>query len=59
MVILWRRGFFGKGALSRSDPSWRQRVQNKRAELDGKEKRKLKFLLAEWVGEAEAGLTVA
>ncbi len=40
MALLWRRGFFGKGALSRSDPSWRQRVQNKRAELDGKEKRK-------------------
>lgn len=39
MVLLWRRGFFGKGNLSRSDPSWRQRVQNKRAELDGKEKR--------------------
>lgn len=38
MVVLWRRGFFGKGSLSRSDPSWRQRVQNKRAEVDGKEK---------------------
>lgn len=26
MEKLWREGFFGKGTLSRSDPSWRQRV---------------------------------
>ncbi|PCH44376.1 hypothetical protein WOLCODRAFT_133194 [Wolfiporia cocos MD-104 SS10] len=25
MMILWRRGFFGKGDLSRSEPSWRTR----------------------------------
>ena len=24
-MILWRRGFFGKGDLSRSEPSWRAR----------------------------------
>lgn len=48
MVLLWRRGFFGKGALSRSDPSWRQRVQNKRAVVDGKEKRELRPTLPRW-----------
>lgn len=26
--ILWRRGFFGKGNLSRSEPSWRERREN-------------------------------
>jgi tRNA-splicing endonuclease subunit Sen2 len=25
MDILFRRGFFGKGTLSRSEPSWRER----------------------------------
>lgn len=35
MVRLWRQGFFGKGALSRSDPSWKRRVENKRAEALG------------------------
>ena len=24
-MILWRRGFFGKGSLSRSEPSWLER----------------------------------
>ncbi|KAF8159788.1 hypothetical protein B0H34DRAFT_748609 [Crassisporium funariophilum] len=27
-LILWRRGFFGKGDLSRSDPSWLARQMN-------------------------------
>ena len=26
--LLWRRGFFGKGTLSRSEPTWRQRKIN-------------------------------
>lgn len=38
MVMLWRRGFFGKGTLSRSEPSWKRRVENKIAELEGREK---------------------
>lgn len=33
MEILWKEGFFGKGTLSRSDPSWRQRVL-RRLKLD-------------------------
>ncbi|KAK4047407.1 tRNA splicing endonuclease subunit sen2 [Microbotryomycetes sp. JL201] len=37
MMLLWRRGFFGKGTLSRSEPSWQRRVQNKIALLEGKE----------------------
>lgn len=40
MQRLWRQGFFGKGFLSRSEPSWRRRVENRRAEIDGKQKRK-------------------
>lgn len=39
MTILWRRGFFGKGALSRSEPSWKRRVENKIAEIEGGVKR--------------------
>ncbi|GAA5895476.1 tRNA splicing endonuclease subunit SEN2 [Sporobolomyces salmoneus] len=39
MQRLWRQGFFGKGFLSRSEPSWRRRVENRRAELEGREKR--------------------
>ncbi|GAA5864983.1 hypothetical protein JCM3774_003929 [Rhodotorula dairenensis] len=39
MARLWRQGFFGKGFLSRSEPSWKRRVQNRRAELDGTEKK--------------------
>ncbi|GAA5889510.1 hypothetical protein JCM6882_007054 [Rhodosporidiobolus microsporus] len=39
MRRLWRQGFFGKGFLSRSEPSWRRRVENRRAELEGREKR--------------------
>lgn len=34
MMRLWNQGFFGKGTLSRSDPSWKQRVQ-RRLNLDG------------------------
>ena len=30
-LILWRRGFFGKGDLSRSEPSWLARQTNLRA----------------------------
>ncbi|GAA6020544.1 hypothetical protein JCM11491_000790 [Sporobolomyces phaffii] len=39
MHRLWTQGFFGKGFLSRSEPSWRRRVENRRAELEGREKR--------------------
>ncbi|KAI5474229.1 tRNA-intron endonuclease [Pseudohyphozyma bogoriensis] len=39
MVLLWRRGFFGKGTLSRSEPSWKRRVENKIAESEGREKK--------------------
>ncbi|BGP41250.1 tRNA splicing endonuclease subunit sen2 [Rhodotorula kratochvilovae] len=39
MTQLWRQGFFGKGVLSRSEPSWRRRVENRRAEAEGREKR--------------------
>ncbi|GAA5827364.1 hypothetical protein JCM11251_003781 [Rhodosporidiobolus azoricus] len=39
MTRLWRQGFFGKGFLSRSEPSWKRRVENRRAEVDGREKR--------------------
>ncbi|GAA5822313.1 hypothetical protein JCM3770_001567 [Rhodotorula araucariae] len=39
MMQLWRQGFFGKGVLSRSEPSWRRRVENRRADLDGRDKR--------------------
>ncbi|GAA6028792.1 hypothetical protein JCM8097_007398 [Rhodosporidiobolus ruineniae] len=39
MLRLWRQGFFGKGFLSRSEPSWRRRVENRRAEVDGRQKR--------------------
>ncbi|SCV74911.1 BQ2448_7940 [Microbotryum intermedium] len=38
MTALWRQGFFGKGSLSRSDPSWRRRVQNRIAEAEGTQK---------------------
>jgi hypothetical protein len=31
-MVLWRRGFFGKGDLSRSEPSWLARqISNRRA----------------------------
>lgn len=39
MVALWRRGFFGKGSLSRSEPSWKRRVENRRAEFEGGQQR--------------------
>ncbi|GAA6006847.1 tRNA splicing endonuclease subunit SEN2 [Rhodotorula paludigena] len=39
MMQLWKQGFFGKGFLSRSEPSWKRRVQNRRAELEGREKK--------------------
>ncbi len=28
ITLLWQRGFFGKGNLSRSEPTWRQRKVN-------------------------------
>ncbi|TDL23673.1 hypothetical protein BD410DRAFT_145085 [Rickenella mellea] len=34
-LILWRRGFFGKGNLSRSEPSWHARQVNQRAIAGG------------------------
>lgn len=46
MVLLWRRGFFGKGTLSRSEPSWKRRVENKIAELEGREKSELTSYIA-------------
>ncbi|GAA5920647.1 hypothetical protein JCM1841_006977 [Sporobolomyces salmonicolor] len=39
MQRLWRQGFFGKGFLSRSEPSWKRRVENRRAQVDGREQR--------------------
>lgn len=35
MRTLWHQGFFGKGALSRSDPAWRTRVLNALAVIEG------------------------
>ncbi|GAA6019484.1 hypothetical protein JCM8202_001826 [Rhodotorula sphaerocarpa] len=37
MNRLWKQGFFGKGFLSRSEPSWKRRVENRRAHLEGRE----------------------
>ncbi|TRM65204.1 hypothetical protein BD626DRAFT_398682 [Schizophyllum amplum] len=37
VLVLWQRGFFGKGHLSRSEPSWLARqVNNRRAAAQGK-----------------------
>ncbi|CAH7677303.1 hypothetical protein PPACK8108_LOCUS12440 [Phakopsora pachyrhizi] len=30
MFFLWQRGFFGKGSLSRSEPTWLHRARNRR-----------------------------
>ncbi|KAF5355313.1 hypothetical protein D9758_006015 [Tetrapyrgos nigripes] len=35
-MLLWRRGFFGKGDLSRSEPSWLARKLNDRKARQGK-----------------------
>ncbi|KZT09924.1 uncharacterized protein LAESUDRAFT_734985 [Laetiporus sulphureus 93-53] len=35
-IILWRRGFFGKGDLSRSEPSWQKRQIGARKAAAGK-----------------------
>lgn len=43
MTRLWRQGFFGKGFLSRSEPSWKRRVENRRAEFEGREKSESPF----------------
>jgi tRNA-splicing endonuclease subunit Sen2 len=40
-MILWRRGFFGKGNLSRSEPSWLVRQSNIRSPAA---RRKLAFM---------------
>jgi tRNA-splicing endonuclease subunit Sen2 len=37
-MILWRRGFFGKGNLSRSEPSWLVRQSQLRAATSGRRK---------------------
>lgn len=29
-VVLWQQGFFGKGSLSRSEPTWLQRAKNRK-----------------------------
>lgn len=34
-LILWRRGFFGKGSLSRSEPSWLARQVNNNNKKSG------------------------
>jgi tRNA-splicing endonuclease subunit Sen2 len=31
VMLLWRKGFYGKGSLSRSEPSWLTREKNKRS----------------------------
>lgn len=31
LLCLWRSGFFGKGSLSRSEPTWLQRARNRHA----------------------------
>jgi hypothetical protein len=49
MVILWRKGFFGKGALSRSEPSWKRRVENKIAEAEGGVKSSFQFSFYAWL----------
>jgi len=41
MTRLWRQGFFGKGFLSRSEPSWRRRVDNRIAEHQGRSDKRL------------------
>ncbi|GAA5839511.1 hypothetical protein JCM9279_005964 [Rhodotorula babjevae] len=41
MTQLWRQGFFGKGFLSRSEPSWRRRVDNRIAEHHGRSDKRL------------------
>lgn len=33
---LWEMGFFGKGSLSRSEPSWLEREKKRRGHFDGK-----------------------
>ncbi|KAF9045704.1 hypothetical protein BDZ89DRAFT_1007929 [Hymenopellis radicata] len=45
-TILWRRGFFGKGDLSRSEPSWlaRQKSQRKSTHLTSEEVRERRRL---------------
>jgi tRNA-splicing endonuclease subunit Sen2 len=37
ILVLWRRGFFGKGDLSRSEPSWYIRQLNIRKSLGKRE----------------------
>ncbi|GAA5905706.1 hypothetical protein JCM8208_000870 [Rhodotorula glutinis] len=41
MTRLWRQGFFGKGFLSRSEPSWRRRVDNRIAQHQGRTDKRL------------------
>ncbi|GAA5922714.1 hypothetical protein JCM3775_006109 [Rhodotorula graminis] len=41
MTRLWRQGFFGKGFLSRSEPSWRRRVDNRIADYHGRSDKRL------------------
>ena len=44
-MLLWRRGFFGKGSLSRSEPSWYTREVNKRKAKAAGSKPVLIFLI--------------
>jgi tRNA-splicing endonuclease subunit Sen2 len=43
-MILWRRGFFGKGNLSRSEPSWLVRLANSRSAAGRRESSHLSML---------------
>ena len=43
-MVLWRRGFFGKGNLSRSEPSWLVRLTNSRNATGGRKP----FCSCEW-----------
>ena len=43
-VVLWRRGFFGKGNLSRSEPSWLVRLANSRSAAGRRKPRLLSML---------------
>lgn len=43
-MILWRRGFFGKGNLSRSEPSWLVRRQSHLRATSGRRKPNLLYM---------------
>jgi len=52
--VLWQRGFFGKGNLSRSEPTWREREMGKEKVRRVRERGgigQLKFdqIMANWI----------